>query len=177
MEFIDILNSDGSFSGSKASRKDIHDKGFWHAEIRVWIVNENNNILVQRRSFDKDVNPGMLSVSAGGHIDAGETPLVGAIRETEEEVGITFSKKDFILLDTVKLPESLPGWINNAFYYIYLVQTRNRISDFSVQKSEVAEIKYMSLEDIEKIIENNPKGIDIDFDEYELVKKHINNRK
>ena len=175
MEMIDILNNDGTSAGFSADRDHVHTEGLWHAECRVWVVNNDNMILLQRRAFTKDVNPGMWSVSGGGHIDAGESPVVGTIRELEEEIGIKFKESDMKLLDIVKLPESLPGWINNAFYYIYVVHTDKHVSYFSVQPEEVEEVKYFSLSEVENMV-NNEEEIDIDSSEFDLIKNYINKK-
>lgn len=47
-----------------------------------------NNILIQKRSMQKDTYPGYYTVSASGHIDKGESYEQAARREMEEELGI-----------------------------------------------------------------------------------------
>ena len=49
--------------------------------------------LFQRRSQSKDSWPGTLDVAVGGHIRAGET-LAQAVREAEEEIGLSVALED-----------------------------------------------------------------------------------
>ena len=45
-------------------------------------------VLFQQRSQFVDNNKGLWDVSAGGHINLGETNIETAIRETKEEIGV-----------------------------------------------------------------------------------------
>jgi 8-oxo-dGTP pyrophosphatase MutT (NUDIX family) len=55
--------------------------------VNTAIFNENNEILLTRRS-ESVREPGKWCLP-GGHLEVGEFWLEGAIRETQEEVGIT----------------------------------------------------------------------------------------
>jgi 16S rRNA (adenine1518-N6/adenine1519-N6)-dimethyltransferase len=62
-------------------------KGLVHRIARVFILNSEGEILIQKRS-DKATIPGRWDQSAAGHVDEGEDYLTAAARETREEVGI-----------------------------------------------------------------------------------------
>lgn len=49
-ELIDVLNENGIKTGEILTRGEIHRRGLWHRTIAVAIVNENNQILIQKRS-------------------------------------------------------------------------------------------------------------------------------
>ena len=59
-------------------------------------MNEKGELLLQKRAANKKQNPNKWGVCAG-HIDAGETVEVSAIRELEEELGlkVTINMKVF----------------------------------------------------------------------------------
>ncbi len=57
------------------------------AKLCVWIINSNDEILLQTRSSPA-MFPNLLDISFSGHIQAGETSLEAAIREGREELGI-----------------------------------------------------------------------------------------
>ena len=46
-------------------------------------------ILLQKRSQNKDSFPGKFDTSSAGHIQAGDEPLESALRELKEELGIS----------------------------------------------------------------------------------------
>ena len=54
----------------------------------MWILNDKNELLLQRRSDDNPRYPGMLEISVAGHIRAGEDSVEAIQRETFEEIGI-----------------------------------------------------------------------------------------
>ena len=49
-EFIDVLDENGLQTGEIKTRSEIHKKGLWHRCIAVAIVNEKNQVLLQRSS-------------------------------------------------------------------------------------------------------------------------------
>lgn len=70
-------NELGETSVSKA-----HTEGMLHRISVVYLTNDKNQILVQKR------DDGRLDHSAAGHVDAGESYLEAAKRELEEELGV-----------------------------------------------------------------------------------------
>lgn len=88
MELIDVLDENGIFTGEVLPRNEIHKRGLWHRAIVVAIVNENNQILLQQRSENKEKNAGMWDISVAGHISAGQDALSAAAREINEEVSV-----------------------------------------------------------------------------------------
>lgn len=88
MELIDVLDEKRNSTGEVLSRKEIHKKGFWHRTVHIWVVNSKGQILLQKRSPLKKTSPNMWTTSASGHLSAGDTSIVGAIRETKEEIRI-----------------------------------------------------------------------------------------
>ncbi len=96
-EMIDVLDKNGNKTGEVATRDEVHKNGLWHRSIAVAILNEKDEILLQQRSHNKKKNPDMWDISVAGHIDAGESVLVAAMRETAEELGISGGGGKFLL--------------------------------------------------------------------------------
>ena len=95
MEYLDILDKNGNKTGEKMPRKEVHSKGYWHKGVHIWIINSKKELLVQRRSANKDVYPNKLYISVAGHPVSGEEEIESIKREFEEEIGVE--------LDTNKL--------------------------------------------------------------------------
>ena len=53
-ELIDILDENELKTGEIATRKEVHKKGLWHRAIVVALINDNNQILLQQRSYNKE---------------------------------------------------------------------------------------------------------------------------
>ncbi len=47
-ELIDVLDENGVLTGEVLPRSEIHKKGLWHRAIVVAIINENNQILLNK---------------------------------------------------------------------------------------------------------------------------------
>lgn len=92
-ETIAILRPDGRPTGETVSRERAHAEGLWHGVVHVWLLNPAGSVIVQRRARGKDLAPGLLDVSVGGHLRPGETWLHG-LREAEEELGVELGVAD-----------------------------------------------------------------------------------
>ena len=97
MEFFDIVDEKGIPTGETIERIQAHKKGVRHRTAHIWIVREQNGkaqLLLQKRSAEKDSFPGRFDTSSAGHIQAGDEPEESAIRELHEELGIRAAKED-----------------------------------------------------------------------------------
>ena len=73
----------------RATRSTVHAEGLLHRAVHILVFNKNRDCLLQKRSMLKDKHPGVWDSSAAGHLDAGEDYATAALRELEEELGIT----------------------------------------------------------------------------------------
>ena len=89
MEYFDILNEFGEFTGKVMDRDTCHKEGFWHRAIYGFIINNDGDVLLQRRSKTKKLWPDLWDITAGGHVLTGEFGEQALIREVKEETGIT----------------------------------------------------------------------------------------
>jgi 16S rRNA (adenine1518-N6/adenine1519-N6)-dimethyltransferase len=71
------------------SRGEVHAQGLRHRAVHIFLRTERGEIFLQRRSPLKDKCPNLWDSSAAGHLDAGEDYEVAAVRELEEELGLT----------------------------------------------------------------------------------------
>ena len=60
-----------------------------HRATYIVVENSQQQIYVQRRTQSKDYCPGMLDACCGGVVQAGESYDLSAVRELEEEMGIS----------------------------------------------------------------------------------------
>ena len=85
MEIFDIVDEKGIPTGETIERTQAHEKGVRHRTAHIWIVREQDGkaqLLLQKRSAEKDSFPGRFDTSSAGHIQAGDEPEESAIRET-----------------------------------------------------------------------------------------------
>ncbi|CAA0343242.1 unnamed protein product [Arabidopsis thaliana] len=133
-------------------RGEVHRDGDYHRAVHVWIfVETTQQLLLQLRSDDKDSWPGQWDISSAGHISAGDTSLLSAQRELEEELGVKLPKDAFEKI-FVFLQECVTNdgkFINNEFNDVYLVTILHPIplEAFTLQKEEVSAVKYVPYEE------------------------------
>ncbi|MDP1667330.1 MAG: NUDIX domain-containing protein [Methylobacter sp.] len=89
-ELLSVVNENDCVIGTCA-RHIIHATGLRHRAVHILVFNEQGQLFLQKRSMKKDLNGGLWDTSAAGHVDAGEDYDISAIREIEEELGITES--------------------------------------------------------------------------------------
>ena len=58
---------------------------------------------------------------------------------------------------------------NNAFYYQFFIYSNNTLEDYIIQKEELSEVKYVSIKELEDIVNN--KNADYVFSKREYMKE------
>ena len=87
-EWFPLVNEEGETIG-KATRKECHSGSkLLHPVIHLHIFNKAGDLYLQKRSMNKDIQPGKWDTAVGGHIDYGESVEEALRREVREELGI-----------------------------------------------------------------------------------------
>ena len=160
MEYFDILDENGNKTGKTKLRQDVHRDGDWHKSIMIFIINNKHEVILQKRSANKDSDPNMWTASASGHLSAGDSSSNAAIRELEEELGIKVDKEELKYLFTVKeqkVPK--PGFIDNEIVDVYLINSDINIEDLTIQKEEVSEVRWIHLNEFKHMVRDKDKTL------------------
>lgn len=176
MEYFDILNEDGTRTGRIKERSLVHRDGDLHGSVRTYIfrkVHNNFEILLQKRSTDKDSYPGCFDVSSAGHVDSGEEFIDAAVRELNEELGIKAKEEDFIFLFRQKLVAKdifhNNIFISNEINNVYLLEKNVDISNVNYDINEVQSVKWMDTDEVLDNLERGNKEFCIGLEEYKKV--------
>ena len=136
MELRDVLPAEGKPTGRTIVRGGTSLRsGEYHLVVHIWPLNDYGSILIQKRTKTKRLMPGMWAATGGAAI-AGETSLKAAARELGEELGIRVSPEDLRLVKRIKR--------RNSFIDMWTVRANVRVPDLKLQKSEVAEAKWVN---------------------------------
>jgi len=155
VEYFDVLDENGQPTGRTKSRQAVHRDGDWHRAVNIWVVNDRQEVLLQKRSNNKDSWPGYWDISAGGHIVAGEDSLTAAVQELYEELGLVVRPGELDYLGSWKSStRPAPNFINNSFNDLYLLKTEKRIEDLVLQAEEVSEAKFVPIAELQELIKN-----------------------
>ena len=83
LELFDVRDSEGNVTGVARERELVHLNGDPHGTSHIWVVRANASggwdVLLQKRSRDKDSYPGCYDVSSAGHLQAGDDFLPAAL--------------------------------------------------------------------------------------------------
>ena len=92
-ELIDVLDENGNKTGEVETKEEIYKRGLWHRSVHIWIENDKQELLVQKRNPLKNTFPNLWAISSAGHVIAGETSIESGLRELKEELDVDAKKK------------------------------------------------------------------------------------
>jgi len=132
IEQIDVLVPDGKPAGIRKPKDAIHRDGDLHRAAHVWIIATDGRILLQRRSLRKENNPGESAIDA-------------AVRETQEELGLTIVPAELEFVASLQEKSVLNDgkYIDNEIHEIFLVRRDVDVASLALDPEEVAEVKWV----------------------------------
>jgi len=88
MEMFEVVDEEDRVIGLAPRSRCHGDPSLIHRVAHVLVFNRRGELLLQKRSANKDIQPGRWDTSVGGHLSPGESYLEAAYREMAEELGI-----------------------------------------------------------------------------------------
>ncbi|MDP6375619.1 MAG: NUDIX domain-containing protein [Pseudomonadales bacterium] len=143
-EQFEVFDEAGALVGLVA-RSEVHRLGLWHRSAHVFLYNTSAEMLIQKRSQDKDLYAGLWDYAVGEHLQPGETFEAGALRGLREELGV--AGVALTEIGTVRRFrfETAQGAIDaeeqQAFRCVH-------DGPFEPDPVEVAQIEFVSIEDL-----------------------------
>lgn len=160
----DLYNDKLELTGKTYFKGDKIPKGYFPMVVMIAIQNSKNEFLMQKRSKNKGGDWGVT----GGHPKSGETCVEGIITEVKEELGIDISKD--------KIIEFNSGCDGEDCYRMYYLRKDIDINDIIIQKEELTEVKYFSINQLEEMVNNNELNENqVEF--FKKCQKYIDNIK
>ncbi|MDF3131146.1 NUDIX domain-containing protein [Kiritimatiellaeota bacterium B1221] len=140
-EWFDLVDAEGNPTGESALRSECHgNPDLLHQAVHVFVVNRAGDLFLQKRSMQKDIQPGKWDTSVGGHVDAGEKPADAVCRELREELGVPKGNPEFLYQYLWRSP--VESEVIRSFRFRY-------DGPFELQASELDDGKFWSLTEIE----------------------------
>lgn len=151
MELVILVDESDNQVGVM-EKMEAHEKALLHRAFSVFLFNVKGEMLLQRRAFSKYHSGGLWTNACCSHPRPGESTLDAAKRRTREELGIE--------------PE-----IKHAFSFTYKASFDNGLTeheydhvfvgiwddDVDLNPDEVAEVRYMSIDDIQMEMNEKPE--------------------
>lgn len=172
-EYIDIWTENGLPTGNNCLKDEAHAKGLFHPTVHIWFYTSNGDILLQQRGSHKETFPSFWDVSVAGHVLSGESILNAAIREVQEEIGLSISETDLLQIDIRKNINVHPNGINDCeFQHVFLSELKTNIENLTIQKEEVDNITLLSLNKLKFYAQNHNetfKLVPADYTYYHFI--------
>jgi len=145
-ELFAVVDENDEIVG-EASREEVHGNNLRHRAVHLLILNRHGEVFLQKRSRWKDRHPLLWDSSAAGHVNAGEGYDETAVRELEEELGVTAN-----LHRVAKLPCSeRTGW---EFICLYRGE---HDGPFELAKAEIDNGEFFPCSIVERWIDARPQ--------------------
>ncbi|BCB03554.1 NUDIX hydrolase [Bacillus sp. KH172YL63] len=154
-EKLKIFDENGNERGA-ASRAEVHRKGYWHETFHCWITHfdeaaKETYIYFQLRSKGKKDYPGLLDITAAGHLLASET-IEDGVRELHEELGLDIPFHLLQPLGKLKGELHQPGMIDREITHLFLYSKPVDYGEFHLQLEEVSGIFRSTLKDFKDLL-------------------------
>ena len=180
-EILDIVDKNGKPTRTTALKSEAHAKGLYHNTIHLWLYTSKGEILLQQRSHKKVIYPLLWDVSVAGHIDAGETFIEAALRETKEEIGLQLEPHNLKQIGTFLHETSYAdGKIqDNEFHQVFIAELQVDLTNLIIQEEEVEALKLVALnefKDLLKYSETNMHFVASNLKYYKFILKTIQER-
>lgn len=128
-------------------------------EISVFVLNNQGQVLLQKRSANKKYFPNTWALCTG-HVENGETPKEAALRELNEELGVTVSLEQIFSFSFGKFDSQ-----NTYFFYVICNLS---VDEFSIQEEELSEVQWFFVPVVIDMIKKHDNKIVYRDDKLEL---------
>ncbi|HEY3762854.1 MAG TPA: NUDIX domain-containing protein [Verrucomicrobiae bacterium] len=147
-DIFDIVNEHDEVIGAKP-RSVVHAQGLLHRAVHVFVFNSRGEIFLQKRSMNKDRQPGVWDSSCSGHVDSGEAYDQTAVRELGEEIGLVLKSTP------EKLFKINPCEATDAeFVWVYRCHSEG---PFQLHPDEIERGDWFTPEAVSRWIEEKPE--------------------
>ena len=132
-------------------KMEAHEKGLLHRAFSVFIFNDNDEMLLQRRSLKKYHSGGLWTNACCSHPYPGEDVFDAAVRRTKEELGIVVElKKAFSFTYKAALDAGLTEY---EFDHVFVGKYQGKINP---NPDEVGDYTYLDVKYLNEHIEKYP---------------------
>lgn len=156
-EKVILVDTDDNPIGTMP-KLEAHEKALLHRAFSVFILNQKGQLMLQQRALHKYHSPGLWTNTCCSHQREGEENIAAGMRRLKEEMGFTTS-------------------LQTLFSFIYKAPFDNGLTEHEldhvllghyesapiINTEEVADWKWMDLEDVVQQINESPQEFTVWF--------------
>lgn len=152
-EQLDVVDATGRVLGP-AERAAIHRDGAWHQVVHCLVVRPQPpaRVVLQVRTTATSTYPGRLDLSATGHLQAGEEPVDGMVREIAEELGIDVEPAQLVPLGTRLLADDHGTIRNRELMHVFLLPDDRPLAAFGLDPEHVGGLVEIATADLLRLV-------------------------
>lgn len=152
-EWFDVVDAGDAVIG-RALRAEVHARGLWHRAVHIIVFSSAGKIFLQKRSWKKDMSPGLWDAACSGHVDSGEGYDTAARRELHEELGIAGANPQrWFRLDA----SPSTGW---EFIWVYRLWNDG---PFVLKADEIDAGEWLTFDELEQRLAARPEEFTVPF--------------
>lgn len=138
MEYWDAYDNKGNKHDVTLTRGEKIPDGYYHLVTQILVRHTDNSFLLMKRDLEKTKYPGYYEASAGGSVLKGETSLIGAKRELQEETGIN---------ETIQFDYIDQKIFGHSIFISYLAVVDIDKDNITFQEGETIDYTWISTDD------------------------------
>ena len=139
-------------------KMEAHEKAFLHRAFSVFVINSNNELMLQQRALQKYHSPGLWTNTCCSHQRDGEENIEAGLRRLQEEMGFETSL-EYLFNFIYKAPFD-NGLTEHELDHVMLGRYEGKPS---INPEEVASWKWMDIDLIHADLINNPADYTVWF--------------
>lgn len=129
-----------------AMLRDAKKQGLLFRVVAIVVADEQGRILLQKRSSHVDIDPNTWDISAGGHVDEGQTYDIAAAKELQEELGIA---------------DLQPKLFAKEFMDVFFLQlyrlTIPADTELHPSAAEVTDTRWLTAKELQALVHDHPE--------------------
>ncbi|WP_449387810.1 isopentenyl-diphosphate Delta-isomerase [Chryseobacterium lineare] len=151
-EYVVLVDSEDQVTGMM-EKQQAHINGLLHRAFSVFLFNSKGEMLLQKRASGKYHSPLKWTNAVCSHPRMEETYLEGAKRRVKEELGIeTDLSEKFSFIYKADVGNGL--W-EHELDHVFVGTFED---EFHLNKEEVEEVRYITIEDLDREMSENPEN-------------------
>lgn len=130
-----------------------HKEGLLHRAFSVFVLNDNDEVLIQKRADGKYHSAGLWSNTCCSHPQPGESTQAAAHRRLQEEMSFDCDVEEIF---TYRYnTDTGNGLVENEYDHIYIGYYNGNVVP---NKDEVSDYKFVDLASLSEQVKNNPEA-------------------
>jgi isopentenyl-diphosphate delta-isomerase len=139
-------------------KMEAHEKALLHRAFSVFVINGNNELMLQQRAHQKYHSPGLWTNTCCSHQRDGEENIEAGLRRLQEEMGFE-TPLEYLFNFIYRVPFD-NGLTEHELDHVMLGRFEG---EPSINPEEVASWKWMDIDQIHADLNNNPSDYTVWF--------------